>query len=145
MTLFHLAQASEFPPHNKNTMIKKSIIRGGKWLVKEGILHTEKGSKINWAMERSACVYFTLNYFIVSASLARIVNIDIKNRDFWKRESIELLRYVRTDLWYNTFKEKEGPFRLSEAGLVAGYSFFGQSLAWALYYFDDLITQMGWF
>ncbi|MFH1476952.1 MAG: hypothetical protein ABIH24_05615 [Verrucomicrobiota bacterium] len=145
MTMFHLEQAGEFPPYNTDNRIKTALIKGGKWLTKEGILHTEKGNKINWAMERSACIYFTWGYFVVSAPLCRLAHINRSNRRFWQKEATELLRYVRTDLWDNPFKEKEGPFRVTEGGVVKGYSFFGQSLGWCLYQLDDLIEHMRWF
>ena len=60
------------------------------------------------------------------------------------QRSLEVLRYVRTDLWDNPRRDTEGPFRLTEAGIRVGYAWFGQSMGWAAYMLDDLIEQMGW-
>ena len=144
MVMFHLEEVGEYPPYNEDEKIKEALIKGGQWLVKEGILHTEKGSKLDWAIQKSACIYFTWGCFVTSAPLARLGNINIENKKFWQHEALELLRYVKTDLWDNPQKEKEGPFRLTEGDIKVGYAFFGQSLSWCLYQLDDLIKQMGW-
>ena len=144
MVMFYLAESAEYPPHNKDPEIKKAPVKGGEWLVKEGILHTEKGSKLDWAIQRSACIYFTWGYFITSAPLCKLSAIEPERKKFWQNEALELLRYVWRDLWNNPEKEKEGPFRLTEGNLKIGYSWFGQSLGWCLYQLDNLIEQMGW-
>lgn len=144
MVMFHLAEVCEFPPHKDNRKAADALIRGGRWLVRQGLLHTEKGSKIDWAIQKSACLYFTWGFFVTSAPLCRLAKLDPESREFWQTEALELLRYVRTDLWHNPECEKEGPFRLTEAGMAPGYAWFGQSLGWCLYQLDDLINQMGW-
>ena len=144
MCMFHLAEVAEYSPHKENPAVRDSLLRGGRWLTEEGLLQTKKGTKIDWAIQRSCCVYFTWGYFVTSAPLARIARFDSKNGESWKHEALELLRYVRTDLWNNPEKNREGPFLISEAGLHGGYSFLGQSMGWCLYQLNDLITEMGW-
>ncbi|MFH1477823.1 MAG: hypothetical protein ABIH24_10115 [Verrucomicrobiota bacterium] len=144
MVMFHLEEAAEFAPYDQNSDIKQALMKGGKWLVEEGILQTKKGSKLDWAIQQSACIYFTWGYFVTSASLARLARFDPKNGEFWKYEALELLRYVRTDLWNNPEKNKEGPFRLIEGDIRKGYAWFGQSMGWCVYQLSDLITEMGW-
>jgi len=144
MCLFHLAQAAHYPPHNQDPAVAEALRRAGRWLVDEGLLQTKRGTKINWAIQQSACVYFTWGYFVTSAALARLGALDPVGREHWQHEALELLRYVRTDLWDNPASEAEGPFRLTEAGIRVGYAWFGQSMGWCLYLLNGLIEQMAW-
>ena len=144
MCLLHLAEAAEFPPHRGNPEIEGALTRAGRWLVEEGLLQTKRGTKVNWAVSRSACLYFTVEYFLVATPLARLSNVDPERRAVWRHEALELLRYVWTDLWDNANREAEGPFRLTEAGIRLGYAWFGQSMGWAAYQLEDLIDQLGW-
>lgn len=144
MCMFDLAGAAQFPPHRESTAIREALARSGQWLVDEGLLQTKRGTKINWAISRSACLYFTCEYFLTAAPLARLAVLDPGRRDLWAHEALELVRYVRTDLWDNPNAESEGPFKLTEAGIRIGYAWFGQSMGWAAYQLADLIEQMGW-
>lgn len=144
MCMFYLAGAAEHPPHNEDPAARDAVIRAGEWLVDEGLLQTKRGTKINWAISRSACAYFTNEYFLTAAPLARLGRIDPENRDRWHHEALELLRYVRTDLWDNPNRETEGPFSLTEAGIRIGYAWFGQSIGWAVYQLAEVIDEMGW-
>jgi hypothetical protein len=144
MSMFYLAGAAEFAPHYGNASVRDALVRGGRWLVDVGLLQTKKGTKIDWAISQSACTYFTNEYFCTAAPLARLAGIDPENRAFWRHEALELLRYVRTDLWNNPNREAEGPFKLTEAGIRIGYAWFGQSMGWSVYQLDDLIEQTGW-
>jgi len=144
MCLFHLAEAAAFPPHDRNPAILEALRRGGRWLMDDALLQTKRGTKINWARCRSACLYFTTEYFFIAAPLARLANLDAQNGDECRHEALELMRYVRSDLWDNENRDNEGPYRLTEAGIKLGYAWFGQSMGWCAYQLDELIEQMGW-
>jgi len=144
MCMFHLAEAQEAADASEREAIVAALTHGAEWLLEYGLLPTRKGTKIDWAVEHSACVYFTHGYFAVAAPLARLAVLDDRGAGRWRREALELLRYVRTALWENPNAEREGPFRLTEAGLCKGYAWFGQSMGWCLYLLDDLIEQLGW-
>jgi len=139
MVIFHLAQAAG---ESAKDALGESLVRGGQWLIDEGLLQTKLGSKINWRREQSACVYFSHGYFLVAAALGRLSRVAPAQRKVWRREALEVLRYVRTDLWDNPETEQEGPLRLTEAGLRYGYAWFGQSLGWCLYLLNDLLAQL---
>lgn len=143
MVLHHLAEAAAFPPHDRDPRIRHALVQGGRWLVDNGLLQTKLGTKINWRREQSACVYFTHDFFLTAGALGRLGTVDLPGRQEWHHEALELLRYVRTDLWDNPEYEREGPLLLTEAGLRAGYAWFGQSMGWCLYMLDDLIEQLG--
>jgi hypothetical protein len=53
-----------------------ALIIGGKWLVEDAFLHTEHGTKHNWAFQKSACLYFTWGYFMTAAALAQLAALD---------------------------------------------------------------------
>ena len=144
MCMHHLAEALETADASEREAAIAAIVRGAEWLLDYGLLPGRKGTKIDWAMEHSACVYFTHGYFAVAAPLARLAALDPDSAPRWRREALELMRYVRTALWDNPSAEREGPFRLTEAGLCKGYAWFGQSMGWCLYLLDDLIEQLGW-
>jgi hypothetical protein len=144
MCMFYLMQAAKYPPHSTNKFIVETLERGARWLIDSALLQTKLGTKINWAAGRSACLYFTTEYFFIAAPLAQIANMGCKDNEEYRHEALELMRYVRTDLWNNQNYDKEGPFRLTEAGIKIGYAWFGQSMGWAIYQFDELIEQMGW-
>ena len=144
MCMFHLAEALETADASERAAVVAAIERGAEWLLEYGLLPSRKGTKIDWAVEHSACVYFTHGYFAVAAPLARLAVLDSHGAARWRHEALELLRYVRTALWDNSNAEQEGPFRLTEAGLCKGYAWFGQSMGWCLYLLDDLIEQLGW-
>lgn len=144
MCLLHLAEAAAFPPHDHNPAILEALQRGAHWLLDDALLQTKLGTKINWARCRSACLYFTTEYFFIAAPLARLAKLEANNREEYCHEALELMRYVRSDLWDNANYDSEGPYRLTEAGIKLGYAWFGQSMGWALYMLDELIEQMGW-
>jgi hypothetical protein len=143
MCLYYLAVVAQFPPYDQDPGVREALARAGRWLVDGGLLQTKRGTKIDWATTQSACTYFTNEYFLVSAPLARLGNFDSGRRDFWHHEALEVMRYVRTALWDNPARDAEGPFRLTEAGIRIGYAWFGQSMGWAVYQLDDLIDQTG--
>ncbi|MBT3377029.1 MAG: hypothetical protein HN742_16345 [Lentisphaerae bacterium] len=144
MCIFHLTEALENADSAEQEAVVEKLLRGAEWLLENGLLPSRKGTKIDWAVEKSACVYFTHGYFAVAAPLARLAALDPHHSAAWHHAALELLRYVRTTLWDNADAEKEGPFRLTEAGLCKGYAWFGQSMGWCLYLLDDLIGQLGW-
>jgi len=144
LCMFCLAKIIEHPRFSDNKKILHTLVRAGLWTVNEGLLQTKRGTKINWAINHSACSYFTAEYFLVAASLMRVAALKTRESRIFQREALELLRYVRTDLWENSEAEKQGPFRLTEGYLCAGYAWFGQSMAWVLYFFNDLLGKIGW-
>ncbi len=144
MAILHLAQVAERAPYTGDERIPTALLRGGEWLLECPLLATRSGTKIDWAISRSALTYFTTEYFFIAAALARLMDVDPQNADRWRHEALELLRYVRGVLWDNPQAETEGPFRLTEAGLTFGYAWFGQSMGWVLYHMDELIEQFGW-
>ena len=144
MAILHLAQVAERAPYAQDERIPAALLRGGEWLVECPLLQTKRGTKIDWAVSRSALTYFTTEYFFIAAALARLMDVDPGNADRWQHEALELLRYVRGVLWDNPQAENEGPFSLTEAGLTFGYAWFGQSMGWVLYHMDELIGALGW-
>ena len=144
MCMHHLAEALGTADASERATGVAAIVRGAEWLLDYGLLPGRKGTKIDWAMEHSACVYFTHGYFAVAAPLARLAAFTPCGAARWRHEALELMRYVRTALWDNPNASREGPFRLTEAGLCKGYAWFGQSMGWCLYLLDDLIDQLGW-
>ncbi|HCA48265.1 MAG TPA: hypothetical protein DEP45_13200 [Armatimonadetes bacterium] len=144
MVILHLAQISQHPEHAGDERIRAALLRGGEWLLACPLLNTRAGTKIDWAISRSALTYFTTEYFFIAAALARLCGVDPEHADRWQHEALELLRYVRGTLWDNPKAETEGPFCLTEAGLTFGYAWFGQSMGWVLYHLEDLISQLGW-
>ncbi len=145
MCMQYLVEAAAYPPHNRNRSILSALRRAAVWLSRDALLQTKKGTKINWAVNNTACLYFTAEYFFIASALTRFANMDdSKNGDIWRHEALELMRYVRTDLWNNAQRDNEGPFRLTEAGIKIGYAWFGQSMGWCVYTLDDLIEGMGW-
>lgn len=143
MTMYYLIQAGRYEPHCNDSALKKALLESGKWLTENGLLHTEKGSKPDWAIQQSACIYFSWGYFVMAAPLACLGNVDPANRRYWHDEVKELMRYVKTSLWNNPKYDEEGPMKVSEGGLTKGFAFFGQSLAWCLYQLDELIEETG--
>jgi len=141
MTMYYLLQAGKYEPHCHDEALKTALLESGKWLTEKGLLHTEKGSKPDWAIQQSACIYFTWGYFVMAAPLACLGNIDPANRRYWYNEATELMRYVKTSLWNNQKYEEEGPMKVSEGGLTKGFAFFGQSLGWCLYQMDELLEE----
>jgi len=144
MCIFYLAKAASFSAHADNPEVSNALQRGARWVIDKALLQTKLGTKINWARSRTACLYFTSEYFFIAAALALMSNLDAQNGDEHRHEALELMRYVRTDLWDNVNYETEGPFRLTEAGIKIGYAWFGQSMGWAAYQLDELIENMGW-
>jgi hypothetical protein len=140
----YLAEAAIYPPHNRNRSILSAQRRAALWLTRDPLLQTKRGTKINWAINTTACIYFTTEYFFIACPLTRVANMDPKDGDLWRHEALELMRYVRTDLWDNQNRDTEGPYRLTEAGIKIGYAWFGQSMGWCIYMLDELIEQMGW-
>jgi hypothetical protein len=144
MCMLYLAEAASYPPHDRNRAILKALRRGARWMVDEALLQSKRGTKINWAVNKTACLYFTTEYFFIATPLARLAALDSKSGDEFRHEALELLRYVRTDLWDNGNCDTEGPYRLTEADIKIGYAWFGQSMGWSIYMLDELIEQMGW-
>ena len=144
MCTFCLAKAAADRTFRADPAVRRALTRAALWTVRDGLLQTKRGTKINWGISHSACVYFTAEYFLTAAPLARVAALDKRHGPLFRREAIELLRYVRTDLWDNAAWKTEGPFRLNEGYVVAGYAWFGQSMGWSLYQLDDLIERMGW-
>ncbi len=139
-----LDRCYSLPPFNADRRILKALKRAALWLIEIGLLQTKRGSKINWALHGSALQYFTSEYFFVAGPVARLGALDPANRKFWLHESLEVMRYVRNDLWDNREWKKEGPFQLTEAGVTIGYAWFGQGMGWCLYFMDTMIDSMGW-
>jgi hypothetical protein len=144
MCMFYLAEAASFPVKINKKTIWNSLQRGADWLIDEALLETQYGTKINWARNKSACLYFSSEYFLIAAALASTANMGVENADEYRHEALELMRYIRTDLWNNPNYETEGPLRLTEAGIKIGYAWFGQSMGWVVYQLDDMIEQMKW-
>lgn len=144
MCMFCLEKCCAYPPYKDDAKIEKALRRAGLWLTEIGLLQTKRGTKVNWALNGSALTYFTTEYFFIAAPLLRMSVLDAKNKKFWQHESLELMRYVRNDLWDNPEFKREGPFHLNESGIFQGYAWFGQSMGWVLYYMDHMIENMGW-
>ena len=144
MCMTYLIEAAYCFPCGDRSNISKALTRGANWLIDEALLQTKRGTKINWARGRSACLYFTAEYFFIAGSLAHMANLDSESAASCRHEALELMRYVRNDLWDNINYEAEGPAKLTEAGIKLGYAWFGQSMGWVIYQLDDLIDQMGW-
>lgn len=142
MTMYYLLKASEYEPHCHDENVRQVLIESGKWLTEKGLLHTEKGSKPDWALQQSACIYFSWGYFVMGTPLACLGRIDPANKRYWHNEAMELMRYVKTSLWNNPKYKEEGPMKISEGGLTKGFAFFGQSLGWCLYQLDELINEI---
>ena len=122
------------------------LIRGAYFLTEDTFLHTERGTKHNWAYQRSACLYFTQGYFLTSSYLALLSQLDKDHGDTWAHEAREIMRYVRTDLWHCPAPGyehlEEGPYRMTEQGLAPGYAFHGQALAWCSYQMDYFMRAL---
>lgn len=144
MCISYLSKAASLAGLSDNTEIEQALLKGSHWLIDQALLQTKLGTKINWARSKSACLYFTNDYFIIAAALASAANTVENNREFLT-EAIELIRYIKTDLWNNPDYVQEGPVRLTEAGIKIGYAWFGQSMGWAVYQLDELIEQLGLF
>ncbi len=142
MCVLYLARAAGLAGISKRPDIVKALNRACRWLIDEALLQTKLGTKINWARSEGACLYFTNDYFITAAALANAALIDENNGREYLKESIELMRYVKTDLWNNCNYEKEGPAKLTEAGIKIGYAWFGQSMGWSVYHLDELLEQL---
>lgn len=135
--------AGELHRHFGGDDLLQALVRGGEWLVEDALLHTEHGTKHNWTFQKSACLYFSWGYFMTGAALAQLATLDLERAETWKHEARELLRYVRTDLWGNRNCEREGPFKLTEAGMAPGYAWHGQSMGWCTYEMDHILRDMG--
>jgi hypothetical protein len=120
----------------------EALILGGQWLVEDALLPTPQGSRHNWTFQRSACLYFTAGYFFTSSALAQLAVLDRDNALYWREQAVELLRYVRNDLWDNPAYETEGPFLLTEAGMAPGYAWHGQAMAWCTYLMDHVLVDL---
>jgi len=142
MAMCHLAECAEFAPFNKCEKIKSALIKGAHWLVEEGLIKTKAGNKIEWSIERSACIYFTHSYFLIASALIKVGKLDKKNQKLWRDEALVTLDYLRKRLWDNKDDRyiQEGPFRLTERGIKIGYAWFGQSMGWCLYQLNDFMT-----
>ena len=131
MCISYLSKAVKLAGLSDNAEIVEALFKGSRWLIDQALLQTKFGTKINWARSKSACLYFTNDYFIIAAALAKAADTIEKNREFLA-EAIELIRYVKTDLWNNPDYVQEGPVRLTEAGIKIGYAWFGQSMGWSV-------------
>ena len=139
MSLLYFVRATGMAGISKRPDIVKALTTACRWLIDEALLQTKLGTKINWARSEGACLYFTNDYFIIAAALANAALIDETNGQEYLKESTELMRYVKTDLWNNCNYEKEGPAKLTEAGIKIGYAWFGQSMGWSVYHLDELL------
>jgi len=144
MCLHYLAEAACASGAEKDRAVLTALRRGGRWLAEVPLLQTRRGTKIDWAVSSSACLYFTTEYFFIAAAFAWLAAVDTRAGARWRQEAIELLRYVRNALWDNENRREEGPYRLTEAGIKLGYAWFGQSMGWCLYTLDEVIAQCGW-
>lgn len=142
MCMLYLLEASTLDSYDSGNILN-ALQRGAEWLIDQMLLPTRWGTKINWARYRSACIYFTVEYFLIAAPLMHLAKYDISNRDQYLYQSMELLRYVSSDLWNNANYEAEGPYRLTEGGIKIGYAWFGQSMGWAIYALDEIIEKLG--
>lgn len=126
----------------EDVRLQEALVKGGLWLVEDATLPTPHGTKHNWAFQRSACLYFTAGYFFTSSALAQLATLDGAHSAYWELQALELLRYVRTDLWNNPNQAVEGPFLLTEAGMAPGYAWHGQAMGWCVYLMDHLLCDL---
>jgi predicted dehydrogenase len=120
--IYHLLKSREHETFARRQSIDTALIERARWLVKNILLHTEKGSTPDWP---AAGPGFTWIYFVLASEFARAGGIDPRNRRYWHNEAMELMRYVRASLWsISSSSAGRGPVKFSEKKSSGRSSFF---------------------
>ncbi|MCK5845247.1 MAG: hypothetical protein KAG97_11100, partial [Victivallales bacterium] len=74
MCMFYLIESVFHNPSEKDDMqrVLKALRQGARWTIDKALLQTKLGTKINWATHKSASLYFSAEYFLIAAPLARM-------------------------------------------------------------------------